>query len=372
MVYIYNVEPTYKHANTRHNIYRYLSARGAVAIHTSGYLQEASSYATRTSSLQQQATSDHMFRKKKNKKQAKRSTRAFHNAARKGDLTELKRYVEEEGADAEEPDCANANTTALQYAAMHGHTNILCYLLETCDVDVDHTNDNYWTALLYAVHEKEYECAHLLVQHDADTNTADRSNGMTALMWAAQHNRGDLLSLLLRTDDCELEKKTKDTGDTAILLAAAAAPTTTPPSWFCVEQLLLYGASPMAKNNEGEDLLALKPPAHLARTIEASIVDHNRGHLLYRLRQINEYAHDIKVIKAKYPHMVPRHSVLPCFELIRRRGVGNEEEELSAVLQHVVGLHENGSLGGGLAKKKLLKLLDMLLPSWDPERKRNG
>jgi ankyrin repeat protein len=148
-----------------------------------------------------------MLRKHKNKK-AKMCMAGFHRAAARGDVVNLRRFVEEKGTDPEEADRSNANT-ALHYAAKNGQEEVLTYLLDTCHVDVDKTNDNYWSALFYAVHEDEFKCAEILVQHNADPNTADRSDGMTPVMEAALEGRLEMLKLLLGTKRCNLEYKTR-------------------------------------------------------------------------------------------------------------------------------------------------------------------
>ena len=87
--------------------------------------------------------------------------------------------------------------------------------------------------------------------NNADPNTADRSDGMTPVMHAALEGRVDMLNLLLGTKRCNLEYQTLDTGETAVILAAEAK------NWLCVRQLLLHGASPLATNEAGDDLLGL-------------------------------------------------------------------------------------------------------------------
>jgi hypothetical protein len=40
-----------------------------------------------------------------------------------------------------------------------------------------------------------------------------------------------------------------------------------------------------------------------------------------------------------------------------------------AVVQYVVGMKEDGSVGGGMLKEHVVELMDMLLPVWDAERR---
>lgn len=128
------------------------------------------------------------------------------------------------------------------------------------------------------------------MQRNADPNIADRSTGMTPLMWTAAYGRVDLLELLLGTKRCNLECKTRDTGavgETAIILAAEAG------HWLCVEQLLHHGASPLVTNQDGvrlvdlvtnEELLErfeLKPSDDLVSLIKASIVETVMTHMAF-------------------------------------------------------------------------------------------
>ena len=55
------------------------------------------------------------------------------------------------------------------------------------------------------------------------------------------------------------------------------------------------------------------------------------------------------------PHLISRFDAAPCFELSRPH-VKNAEEKTLEVSQRVVGLHENGSLGGGLQRDDFSKL----------------
>jgi hypothetical protein len=39
-----------------------------------------------------------------------------------------------------------------------------------------------------------------------------------------------------------------------------------------------------------------------------------------------------------------------------------------AVVQYVVGMKEDGSVGGGMLQEHVVELMDMMLPVWDEER----
>jgi hypothetical protein len=49
-------------------------------------------------------------------------------------------------------------------------------------------------------------------------------------------------------------------------------------------------------------------------------------------------------------------------------GYEEEQEKLRGVVQYVVGMKEDGSVGGGMLKEHVMELMDMLLPVWDAER----
>ena len=40
------------------------------------------------------------------------------------------------------------------------------------------------------------------------------------------------------------------------------------------------------------------------------------------------------------------------------------------MVQYVVGMKEDGSVGGGMLKEHVVELMDMMLPVWDAERRR--
>ena len=74
----------------------------------------------------------------------------IHGAALHGDLVKMKRLVEEEGANPEEPDPSCWYRTPLHDAAWNGRDNVATYLLGTCGVDVDKVDDDNCTALYFA------------------------------------------------------------------------------------------------------------------------------------------------------------------------------------------------------------------------------
>ena len=68
-------------------------------------------------------------------------------------------------------------------------------------------------------------------------------------------------------------------------------------------------------------------------------------------------------------------SILPRVELASSTHIHtpphDETAEVQrAVVMHVLGRDQEGGKGGGMLKEHVVELMDMLLPVWDPERKR--
>ena len=96
-------------------------------------------------------------------------------------LLDILRLVNEAGAD---PAITNRyGGIALIPACERGHVEVVRYLLEESDVDVDHVNNLGWTGLLEAIILADGGAAHqeivgLLLEHGADPELADR-DGVT-------------------------------------------------------------------------------------------------------------------------------------------------------------------------------------------------
>lgn len=56
---------------------------------------------------------------------------SIHQASQEGDLAEVKRLVEEEGVNPEEPNPSRNNLVPLHFAAGNGREDVMIYLLET-------------------------------------------------------------------------------------------------------------------------------------------------------------------------------------------------------------------------------------------------
>src|SRR3954449_6826272 len=122
---------------------------------------------------------------------------AFLYAGAEG-LLDILRLANEAGAD---PALTNRfGGTALIPASERGHVEVVRYLLDETDVDVDHVNDLGWTALLEAVilgngGPAHVEIVRLLLQHGADPSLPDR-DGVTALEHARRKGHAEMVALL--------------------------------------------------------------------------------------------------------------------------------------------------------------------------------
>jgi hypothetical protein len=303
---------------------------------------------------------------------------SIHYASHEGDLAKVKRFVEE-GVNPEGPDSSDSNNAPLTYAAGEGRDNVVTYLLETCGVNVDQVNSNNDTALHFASRDNHTGCVRLLLQHGADPNIAETTYGYTALMIAAQRGRLGPMTALLQDSRCNLEAKETDIGFTAILLAAWNK------KWDCVELLLSYHASPTATDDDGWSLhdyaLDCQAPPQTLQLIDSAIFEQQRPRLLHRARRINEAQHNPATdgpafLRQRADNNLPlaRVEVSPVVPTAGAgAGAGNEAEQEErvvrrAVVQYVVGMKEDGSVGGGMLKEHVVELMDMMLPVWDAER----
>lgn len=113
-------------------------------------------------------------------------------------LPEMVRLAVEAGADTTLTN--RYGGTALIPAADRGHADIVQYLLEHSDVNVNHVNNLGWTALLEAVILGDGGNSHtrivrLLTRHGADVNLADK-DGVTPLSHAEQRGYAEITAIL--------------------------------------------------------------------------------------------------------------------------------------------------------------------------------
>ena len=113
-------------------------------------------------------------------------------------LLDILRLANEAGAD---PAITNRfGGIALIPASERGHVEVVRYLLEETDVDVDHVNNLGWTALLEAIILSDGGPAHreivaLLIEAGADVDLADR-DGVTPLAHARSRGYTEIAALL--------------------------------------------------------------------------------------------------------------------------------------------------------------------------------
>ena len=113
-------------------------------------------------------------------------------------LLDILRLANEAGAD---PALTNRyGGVALIPACERGHVEVVRYLLEESDVDVDHVNNLGWTGLLEAIILSDGDAAHqeivrLLLDNGADPELADR-DGVTPLAHARARGQAEIAALL--------------------------------------------------------------------------------------------------------------------------------------------------------------------------------
>ena len=91
--------------------------------------------------------------------------------------------------------------TALIPACERGHVEIVRYLLEQSDVDVDHVNRLGWTGLLEAIILSDggpphQEIVRILIAHGADPDLAD-GEGVTPLAHARNRGYSEIVQMLI-------------------------------------------------------------------------------------------------------------------------------------------------------------------------------
>ena len=113
-------------------------------------------------------------------------------------ILDILRLVNEAGAD---PTITNRfGGTALIPASERGHVEVVRYLLEETDVDIDHVNRLGWTALLEAIVLGDGGAAHqevvdLLIEHSADLDVPD-SDGVRPLSHARSRGQKEIAAAL--------------------------------------------------------------------------------------------------------------------------------------------------------------------------------
>ena len=138
----------------------------------------------------------------------------LHQACMDGNVAEVRRLVEEEGADV---DKATTNgPTPLCTAAVHGHMSVVRYLVEQ-GADVDKARATSHTPLYGAALNGYLAVARYLVQQGADKDNAAHV-GVTPLFIAAQNDHVAIVRYL--AEQGADKDKARDDGWTPLLKAA--------------------------------------------------------------------------------------------------------------------------------------------------------
>ena len=99
-----------------------------------------------------------------------------------------------------------SGNTALMWASLRGHIEIVNYLLMEQNANVNHKNNDLQTALMYACSEGNLTTAKALICHGADINHQDKW-GDFPLKEAAYENHVELVKLLLSEKHIDLTLK---------------------------------------------------------------------------------------------------------------------------------------------------------------------
>jgi len=112
--------------------------------------------------------------------------------------------------------------TALVWAAVEGHEDLIKILLQLKDVNPNIADAGYGrTPLLWAAQRKYEGIVKLLLERgDTNPNTADTKYGQTPLGWAAQHGYEGISKLLLEREDIDPSTADTEYGKTPLSWAA--------------------------------------------------------------------------------------------------------------------------------------------------------
>ena len=106
---------------------------------------------------------------------------------------------------------------ALLEAVTAGNNEAVEFLLQLETVNIDHTNEGGWTALMLACERGHEDIVHSLLSAGANVNIQD-NNGWTALMIASEHNHISIIHMLLQANANPHLKKSN--GSNAVMIAS--------------------------------------------------------------------------------------------------------------------------------------------------------
>ena len=127
------------------------------------------------------------------------------DACIKNDINKVKELLDQE-CDVNFQD--KHGNTALLYASIHGHKDIVELLLSTGECDSD--KDKQSLILLFAVEAGQKDVVELLLDTDQYNNVNFQDSfGMSVLMIAVNQGHKDIVKLLLDTGKCNLNLQDK-------------------------------------------------------------------------------------------------------------------------------------------------------------------
>lgn len=162
----------------------------------------------------------------------------LREAAKKGDIKLLNKLLDNSSticldinAKEDADGVGKKGRTALHYAVMYGHDNIVKRLLMVSDIFINEPDNVGATPLLYAAERGHEDCLHLLLeQGNILVNTKD-TNGTTPLIYAAEKGHIGCLNALLDHPDTSVHA-TDNSGWTALHAACCED------NVICVKRLL--------------------------------------------------------------------------------------------------------------------------------------
>lgn len=110
--------------------------------------------------------------------------------------------------------------TALYFAVLKGHAEVVKTLLGTKGIDVNTApEDSGWTPLHVAIANLEFEIIELLLAAGADVNKADNDGNTPLHVAASIVLNADIVEILLEAPGIEINKRNKN-GKTPLALSA--------------------------------------------------------------------------------------------------------------------------------------------------------